>query len=1124
MKERLISRIPLEQSLPPRLPSGYTYAHYDMLGSLCRAHTSWCGSVMDLPPYLDSNYSNRVLSGTRLNERLGLCCRAVAALSPQACGRIQNSESLVTVLMSLSHKVTTTPSFLEEGSATEDKMMQDYVEDVIKAIESGRPLSLYDLSVKISVSIGNTLVLRGEIKEPSRDPQPKHTMNTPVTTADSNSNQRAERPVDSDAKVLEVISVAESDDDLLTTGDSIRINSSRAAEVSEESEGSEEGETDDELFTAEELAVIENFGGDDQTAEHEEQLVEDSESEELAEVPVECVIIPCTIQRRSTRRGSEDALITSVVMKKLIDQLGDVEALMREEEPNDDTGTPTNLVISHLSPSGTLFPVVKACVPRFPDDVDPSLWQGAFEKKLTLWTSVKRDSSHVHPSALPLCDGESPNDIRCAWCKCTEMELCSQLVIGQTMEEWVKWIGRRREAESNPNANLTKTTYLLTPVYSPHPVPLPTDVEIEFVSGSIIVHEICAEVMLMLRDAVHRRKIEEIYRLSPAWKQEQARLLATQAFADVSCGLLRERVLSIGRDERGGVYYAFPGSSCLYIGRRGSVAPAVGDEVCTLDLNEHWACLPPDLLATNSALSWIQCKDTSNIVHVMRFLNPESKIEKTLLFTLCALFPHAAGKYLEMKKIDPNIRLSLVSGDLVDTLRLKVPQEFQEFIEWDESATVDDELGPSQITVPKDEVIEDDDDDNTATGDISMHDNEDDIIANTDEEADAVKPDEKEVEHEAEFEEAEFEAPTPPKRKRALSDISPEPSTQASARRRYPSDAPSDQSIMEILSSKPSSRGVVLGSAKASTPCYQIGAKVLVRTQEHLTYWEGKVTSLRTEHCAQDGSQMRDSQHLYKIRYIGWGAEYDSWVGEDYMLPSTQANRHMVRLRAPQHPPQDSLDPRPESIPDSIPEILKTLRAYAYYDQEGRHNESHSSSKYSRTKLPFPCHHGSPPSDLSLLKACMLLVQSSLPGGSLDEGEEKWGRGLSSVGSGYAVPSEYDAANVFTAAWRHAVLCAPDSSALMECQLMLEYGIRSQWLKATGVKFLSCLPSRFHAVRHCTLGAVAIRLWCLDQAVKYEKVDLFVPSGLKHEGEEDQILSQGPSKKKNAPKKKSAKR
>jgi hypothetical protein len=150
---------------------------------------------------------------------------------------------------------------------------------------------------------------------------------------------------------------------------------------------------------------------------------------------------------------------------------------------------------------------------------------------------------------------------------------------------------------------------------------------------------------------------------------------------------------------------------------------------------------------------------------------------------------------------------------------------------------------------------------------------------------------------------------------------------------------------------------------------------------------------------------------------------------------------------------------------DSMPlEILSTLQASKFV-----------TAHYRIVGFAFPlrtrpsAHHSQESIELSLLKDAMLQVLAALPQGSLDESDERWG-------------------NNFMFSWKNAISSASDASMLMNCQILLEYGIKNAWLKPAGLKVMGCLPSRSHALRNATIGSVAIRLWMFDQCIRYEKV------------------------------------
>lgn len=149
------------------------------------------------------------------------------------------------------------------------------------------------------------------------------------------------------------------------------------------------------------------------------------------------------------------------------------------------------------------------------------------------------------------------------------------------------------------------------------------------------------------------------------------------------------------------------------------------------------------------------------------------------------------------------------------------------------------------------------------------------------------------------------------------------------------------------------------------------------------------------------------------------------------------------------------------------PPVLQTLNALRYTRSSDRAGAGAGLCRghltYSDTSSP-----------LALLKAALLTVEAALPLGCVDESDEKWG-------------------SDFYEAWRNAVVSSPNASALMECQLSLEFTIKSGWFRPMGSKLLACLPSRAHSAKNATFSLVAIRLWTLDQSLRYEKVIL--PNG-----------------------------
>jgi len=58
----------------------------------------------------------------------------------------------------------------------------------------------------------------------------------------------------------------------------------------------------------------------------------------------------------------------------------------------------------------------------------------------------------------------------------------------------------------------------------------------------------------------------------------------------------------------------------------------------------------------------------------------------------------------------------------------------------------------------------------------------------------------------------------------------------------------------------------------------------------------------------------------------------------------------------------------------------------------------------------------------------------------------------------------------------------------MECVLLLEFFINKNWLNTPEIKLLNALPNAHFAVRCATLSSVSLRIFCIDKALAYDKV------------------------------------
>jgi hypothetical protein len=127
--------------------------------------------------------------------------------------------------------------------------------------------------------------------------------------------------------------------------------------------------------------------------------------------------------------------------------------------------------------------------------------------------------------------------------------------------------------------------------------------------------------------------------------------------------------------------------------------------------------------------------------------------------------------------------------------------------------------------------------------------------------------------------------------------------------------------------------------------------------------------------------------------------------------------------------------------------------------------------------------------ELVSVKQCLLNIYAALPIGSLTLSDASGGntssngaRSITDVSTGWS--------NVLDVLWRQAVISAASPVELMECVLLLENHINSAWVAGHNAKMLAALPAPHFAMRCCTVASVALRVFCLDACLLYEKVEL----------------------------------
>ena len=228
---------------------------------------------------------------------------------------------------------------------------------------------------------------------------------------------------------------------------------------------------------------------------------------------------------------------------------------------------------------------------------------------------------------------------------------------------------------------------------------------------------------------------------------------------------------------------------------------------------------------------------------------------------------------------------------------------------------------------------------------------------------------------------------------------------------------------------------------------FKQGDHVVVKSSSNGILWEGQV--LETKFV----EGVRDSKQYYHISFSGWSSAYNGWFSDSAVFSSgSRADEQLVKNSRLEHFRKTVLD---------APDTLKSLHAFKHMNESYRHWGLFAPT------LTF----GNSRSTVGMLRAGLLIVEAALPAGSVDDSEDKWGDDL-------------------VVAWRESVNTAQDATALMQSQIVLECAVKNAWLRPAGIKLMCCLPSRAHAMRNATCGAVAVRLWALDSAIRYDKLQI----------------------------------
>jgi hypothetical protein len=178
-----------------------------------------------------------------------------------------------------------------------------------------------------------------------------------------------------------------------------------------------------------------------------------------------------------------------------------------------------------------------------------------------------------------------------------------------------------------------------------------------------------------------------------------------------------------------------------------------------------------------------------------------------------------------------------------------------------------------------------------------------------------------------------------------------------------------------------------------------------------------------------------------------------------------------------------------KSIKCGLSDALDRLIANSYLDLTNRQIINNR-----RDLLQFIRLSTSYPDDMNILLACKVLLIKlflALPQGSLSA--EIALHYLTLDEAPYEIlsthllePSGWN--YILEQSWKAAVMNAVSPSALMECVLLLEFYLNKSWMMNPQSKLLNSLPNAHFAIRATTYSSVALRIYSLDRALAYDKV------------------------------------
>lgn len=312
---------------------------------------------------------------------------------------------------------------------------------------------------------------------------------------------------------------------------------------------------------------------------------------------------------------------------------------------------------------------------------------------------------------------------------------------------------------------------------------------------------------------------------------------------------------------------------------------------------------------------------------------------------------------------------------------------------------------------------------------------------------------------------------------------------------------------------------------------FNVGDVVLVEAGSFDLKWDAVVIDVSRNRTApgtstntSKASSGKSKSCFYKVRFDYWkcfnSATRRWYISDERSLSSEQWKYQYIgwfptsslSLKSPnQLSIQGSLMRKTvrDSV-DEVPPALKAMKAFQYLNSPDRVRSGQqqlsamsaaiiglgggyfpgyingggvTTAELVRKQQYSMCLHGDA-GTFHTLKQGLLMIESALPRGCLDEqGGDKW-----QLGASTAAGLRSAEAQLFHEVWREGVVSSNDASSLMQCVLFLEHCIKIAWFTQNGVKnILPSLPSRQYSLRHASLPMIAVRIYALDQCIRYDK-------------------------------------